>query len=149
MCIMLIATSIAITIIQDAAAICSETGDNKGKAACHLFLAEALIVVTNSITIDIIIMLIIMFMITTTIVCFIIIIVIITIITEVFENDPRIDVRLIPLYVVFEDVGFESNSLEPLTHISCRCEVPTPSVAEGQPTVIINPPILKHFIQHS
>ena len=28
--------------------------------------------------------------------------------------------------VVFQDVGFEHNSLKPLTHISFRCEVPTP-----------------------
>ena len=34
--------------------------------------------------------------------------------------------------VVFQDVGFENYSFKPLTHISFRCEVPTPSVVEGQ-----------------
>ena len=34
--------------------------------------------------------------------------------------------------VVFQDVGFENNSFKPLTHISFRCEVPTPSVVEGR-----------------
>ena len=33
--------------------------------------------------------------------------------------------------VVFQDMGFEHNSIQPLTHISFRCEVPTPCVVEG------------------
>ena len=33
--------------------------------------------------------------------------------------------------VVFQDVGFQNTSFLPLTYISCRCEVPTPSVVEG------------------
>ena len=34
--------------------------------------------------------------------------------------------------VVFQDAGFQNTSFKPLAHISCRCEVPTPSVFEGQ-----------------
>ena len=48
--------------------------------------------------------------------------------------------------VVFQDVGFEHNSLKPLIHSSFRCDVPTPSVVEGQSTIIIQPHILKHHI---
>ena len=49
--------------------------------------------------------------------------------------------------VVFQDVGFESNSSKPLAHISFRCEVPTTSVFEGQSSITIKPPhILKHHI---
>ena len=49
--------------------------------------------------------------------------------------------------VAFQDVGFENNSLKPLTDIiSCRCEVPTPSVVEGQSTIMFKPHILKHHI---
>ena len=48
--------------------------------------------------------------------------------------------------VVFQDVGFENNSFKPLTHISFRCEVPTPSVFEGRWTIMIKPHILKHHI---
>ena len=48
--------------------------------------------------------------------------------------------------VVFQDVGFERNTVNPLTHISYRCEVPTPSVVEGQSISIFTPPILKHHI---
>ena len=47
---------------------------------------------------------------------------------------------------VFQDVGFENNMLKPLAHISFRCEVPTPSVVEGQSTVMFKPRILKHHI---
>ena len=31
--------------------------------------------------------------------------------------------------------GVSNYSFEPLTHISCRCEVPTPSALEGQQTI--------------
>ena len=49
--------------------------------------------------------------------------------------------------VVFQDVGFEHNNIsKPLTHISYRCEVPTPSVVEDQSTIMLNPHILKHHI---
>ena len=48
--------------------------------------------------------------------------------------------------VVFRDVGFDNNSLKPLTHISFGCEVPTTSVAEGQSTIIFKPHTLKHHI---
>ena len=48
--------------------------------------------------------------------------------------------------MVLQDVGFESNSFRPLTHLSFRCEVPTPSVVEGQQIIIIKPHILKHHI---
>ena len=48
--------------------------------------------------------------------------------------------------VVFQDVGFEHNSCKPITHISFRYEVPTPSVFEGQSTIIFKPHILKHQI---
>ena len=34
--------------------------------------------------------------------------------------------------VVFQGVGFESDGFNHLAHISFRCEVPTPSVVEGQ-----------------
>ena len=34
--------------------------------------------------------------------------------------------------VVFQDAGFQTTRFKPLTHISFRCEVPTPSVVEGQ-----------------
>ena len=34
----------------------------------------------------------------------------------------------------------------PLTHISFRCEVPTPSIVEGRSTTIVEPHILKHHI---
>ena len=37
-------------------------------------------------------------------------------------------------------------SSKPLTDISFRCEVLTPSVFEGQSTIIIKPQILKHHI---
>ena len=48
--------------------------------------------------------------------------------------------------VVFQDVGFKNNSFKPLANISYRCEVPTPSVVEGQSTIIVKPHILKHHI---
>ena len=50
--------------------------------------------------------------------------------------------------VVFQDAGFQRASLKPLTHIGfrCECEVPTPSVFEGQSTIIFKPHILKHHI---
>ena len=42
--------------------------------------------------------------------------------------------------VVFQDdVGFEHNSLKPLTHISFRCEVPTPSVLRVNQLLLSNP----------
>ena len=34
--------------------------------------------------------------------------------------------------VVSQDVGFENNMFKPLTRTSFRCEVPSPSVVEGQ-----------------
>ena len=40
--------------------------------------------------------------------------------------------------VVFQAVGFEHNTDKPLTHISFRCEVPTPSVFEGQETITVS-----------
>ena len=48
--------------------------------------------------------------------------------------------------VVFQDVGFEHNGFKPLTHMSFRCEVPTPSVVEGQQYIGFKPHILKHHI---
>ena len=50
--------------------------------------------------------------------------------------------------VVFQDVGFETNSCIPLTvtHLSFRCEVPTPSIVEGQSPISIKPHILKRHI---
>ena len=48
--------------------------------------------------------------------------------------------------VVFQDVGFQTNMLKPLTHISVRCEVPAPSVFERQSTIMFKPHILKHYI---
>ena len=48
--------------------------------------------------------------------------------------------------VVFQDVGFQTTSFKPLTHISFRCEVPTPSVVEGQSNIMFKPHILKHHI---
>ena len=46
--------------------------------------------------------------------------------------------------VVFQDVGFQTTSLKPLTHISFRWEVPTPSVVEGQTTISFKPHILEY-----
>ena len=37
-------------------------------------------------------------------------------------------------------------SFKPLTHISFRCEVPTPSVGEAQSTIVLKSHILKHQI---
>ena len=37
--------------------------------------------------------------------------------------------------VVFQDVVFQNVCLEPLARISFRCEVPTPSVFEGQQAI--------------
>ena len=48
--------------------------------------------------------------------------------------------------VVFQDVGFQTISLKSLSHISFRCEVPTPSVVEGQSTIMFRPQSLKHHI---
>ena len=49
--------------------------------------------------------------------------------------------------VVFQDVGFQTISLKPLTHISIRCEVPTPSVFGGSINHDVQTPnILKHHI---
>ena len=42
--------------------------------------------------------------------------------------------------------GFKIVFLKLLTHISLGCEVPTPSVFEGQSTAIFKPHILKHHI---
>ena len=48
--------------------------------------------------------------------------------------------------LVFRDVEFGDDRFRPLTHIRFRCEVPTPSVVEGQSTIIFKPHILKHHI---
>ena len=48
--------------------------------------------------------------------------------------------------VVFQDVRLDMIVLKPLTHIRFRCEVPTPSVFEGQSTIMFKPHILKHRI---
>ena len=48
--------------------------------------------------------------------------------------------------VAFQDVGFQQTFVTPLTPIRFRCEVPTPSVVEGQQTIIFKPHILKHHI---
>ena len=48
--------------------------------------------------------------------------------------------------VVFQGVGFEHTSFKPVAHISFRCEVPTPSVVEGQSAIMFKPHILKHHI---
>ena len=48
--------------------------------------------------------------------------------------------------VLFQDVWFQNTISPPLTHISFRCEVPTPSVDEGQPTIIFKPHVLKHRV---
>ena len=49
-------------------------------------------------------------------------------------------------HVMFEDVGFQNLNVQPLIHISCRCEVRTPSVVEGQSTIIFKSHILEHHI---
>ena len=48
--------------------------------------------------------------------------------------------------VVFQDVGFEHIGFEPLKHIGFRCEVPTPSLVEGQSTIMFKPHVLEHHI---
>ena len=48
--------------------------------------------------------------------------------------------------VVFQDVEFQNTSLKPLNHVSFRCEVPIPSVFEGQSTITFKPHILKFHI---
>ena len=48
--------------------------------------------------------------------------------------------------VVFQDAVFQNTSLKPVAHISFRCEVPTPSLLEGQQTIIVKPHILKRHI---
>ena len=50
--------------------------------------------------------------------------------------------------VALQDVGFDNNQygLQPLTHVSFRCEVPTPSVFERRLTITLEPHILKHHI---
>ena len=45
--------------------------------------------------------------------------------------------------VVLQDVVLRNTSLEPLTHISFRCEVPTPSVFEGRSTKVVQTPHLQ------
>ena len=42
--------------------------------------------------------------------------------------------------------GFKLLFVKPLTHISFRCEVPTPSVVEGPQHIIFKPHILKRHI---
>ena len=45
-----------------------------------------------------------------------------------------------------QDVGFQHADLKPLTHVSFRGEVPTPSVVEGQSAISFKPHILEHHI---
>ena len=48
--------------------------------------------------------------------------------------------------LAFQDVGFQNASFKTLTHISFRCEVPTPLVVESQSNIIFKPNIPKHHI---
>ena len=45
-----------------------------------------------------------------------------------------------------QGVGLQNTSFKPLTFISLRREVPTPSVFEGQSTIMFKSHILKHHI---